>query len=87
MIKAVMHDENGRLVLLIGLSFNNLRRFMAEPGETFIMVKGTETGLDDAGCPMDVVIFSGRTEEEMGRIFADKIGPDTKMHIDPRLGS
>lgn len=80
MIKAMMTDEAGRKVLAIGLSFGNLAKFTAAPMDTFVKIDGKEMGL-----PVDVLIFSGETEQEMARYFADKIGPDTRVHIDPRL--
>ncbi|HSR77597.1 MAG TPA: hypothetical protein VLN57_13510 [Xanthobacteraceae bacterium] len=83
MMKALLTKPDGRTVLMIGLSFRNLDHFRAEPLDTFITIDGSDTG----GLPIDVVIFSGRTEEELAEAFADRIGPDTKLHIDPRLRS
>lgn len=80
MIKATMTDENGRTVLMVGLSFGNLAKLKADPMDSFIKIDGASMGL-----PIDVLLFSGRTEEEMGRFFADKIGLETRVHIDPRL--
>lgn len=80
MIKATMTDENGRTVLMVGLSFGNLAKFKAAPMDSFIKIDGAAMGL-----PIDVMLFSGRTETEMGRFFANKIGPETTVHIDPRL--
>jgi hypothetical protein len=82
MMKAIMTNQNGRAVLMIGLSFGNLAKFKAEPLDTFIQIDGAAMGL-----PIDVMLFSGETENEMGRFFADKIGPDTKVHIDPKLAT
>lgn len=33
----------------------------------------------------EVLIFYGRTEQDMGRDLAEFIGPETKVNIDPRL--
>lgn len=82
MIKATMTTPEGRTVLMIGLSFGNLAKFKASPLDTFIKIDGEAMGL-----PIDVMLFSGETENEMGRFFADKIGADTKVHIDPRLAT
>lgn len=80
MIKAVLRAPNGKPpLLLLGLSFDNLRRFLDEPGDTFIKIEGAETGL-----PVDVVIFSGETEADMETMMAGNIGPDTKVHVEPR---
>jgi hypothetical protein len=73
---------DGRRVLMVGLSFGNLRRFLAEPEDTFIKIEGKEIDL-----PFDVLIFSGETEAHMQRLVMNSIGPDTKVHIDPKLKS
>jgi hypothetical protein len=82
MIKATVTTQKGRTQLMVGLSFGNLDKFRAKPGDTFIKIDGEEMGL-----PIDVVIFSGETEAHMQAILAPAIGPDTKLHIDPKLKS
>ena len=72
MIKATAVGEDGRPVMVIGLSFGNLRKFLAEPGHTFIKIDGKAMDL-----PMDVIIFSGETEEKMASLVP--VGPDTKV--------
>lgn len=79
MIKAIAHDGTGKKILVIGLSFGNLDRFRAEPGDTFIRIRG-----DDVGLPVDVMIFSGETEAHCTEVLAGGIGPDTKVHVSPR---
>jgi hypothetical protein len=81
MIKATA-TIGDRTLMVIGLSFKNLEKFRAEPGDTFIRIDGKEMGL-----PIDVLIFSGETEAHMQTMMARAIGPDTKVHIDPRLKS
>ena len=83
MLKAVLTDANGRQVLMIGLSFGNLNKFYREPGDTFIRIDGKETG----DLPIDVIIFSGKTEADMAQAMKDRIGPNTIIHIDPSLKS
>jgi hypothetical protein len=79
MIKAIAHGANGRKILVLGLSFGDLRE---APGDTFIrVVDGKEMGLD-----MDVMIISGETEAHMAETLAG-IGPDTKVHVSPRSRS
>jgi hypothetical protein len=78
-IKAI-GTMNGREVLMVGLSFGNLDRFRAEPGDTFIKIDGRELGI-----ALDVLIFSGETEAHMAELM--KIGPQTLVHVDPRLKS
>ena len=82
MMKASVTLNDGRSLLMIGLSFKNLDKFRAEPGDTFIRIDGKEMEL-----PFDVVIFSGETEAHLAQLMAKSIGPDTKVVIDPRLKS
>jgi hypothetical protein len=83
MIKGIATVERtGAKVLMIGLSFGNLDKLRAEPGDTFIRIDGKEMGLE-----FDVLIFSGETEAHMHGLVAGSIGPDTKIHIDPKLKS
>jgi hypothetical protein len=81
MIKATA-TQGDRTLLMIGLSFGNLDKFRAAPGDTYIRIDGKEMGL-----PVDVLLFSGMTEQEMQAMMARFIGPDTKVHIDPKLKS
>ena len=81
MIKATA-TQGDRTVLMVGLSFGNLDKFRAEPGDTFIRIDGRAMGL-----PIDVLIFSGKTEADMQAMMAGGVGPDTKVHIDPKLKS
>jgi hypothetical protein len=71
---------DGQPTLLLGLSFKNLDKFRAEPGDTFIKIKGEEMNI-----PFDILIFSGETEAKMAEMV--RIGPDTIVHIDPKLKS
>jgi hypothetical protein len=82
MIKAYGTMPDGRKVLMIGLSFGNLDKFRAAPGDTYITIDGKQMGL-----PIDVLIFSGETEAHMQEMMAGTIGPMTKVHIDPKLKS
>jgi hypothetical protein len=81
MIKATA-TVNGRETLFIGLSFGNLARFRDFPGDTFIKIDGRDVGL-----PIDVLIYSGRTEAHCTELLEAGIGPYTKIHIDPKLKS
>jgi len=72
MIKAIAHGTDGRDILVIGLSFGNLSKFRAEPGDTYIRIDGAEMGL-----PMDVMIISGETEADMAETLKGGIGADT----------
>lgn len=50
---------------MLGLSFGNLDKFKAEPLDTHIHISAEETGLG-----IDVLIFSGETEEAMAQLIA-----------------
>jgi hypothetical protein len=82
MMKAVATGPDGRTIMMIGLSFGNLDRFRKAPGDSFIRVNGKEMGL-----PLDVLIFSGETEAACAETMREAIGPETRVHIDPRLKS
>jgi hypothetical protein len=82
MIKATMKQADGRTLMVVGLSFGNLDRFRAEPGDTFIRIDGREMNL-----PIDVLIFSGETEAHLAQMMEKSITPRTIVHIDPKLKS
>jgi hypothetical protein len=82
MIKATATLPDGRTLLMIGLSFGNLDKFRRDPGDTYIRIDGKEMGL-----PLDVLVFSGQTEAHMQTLVQGFIGPDTKVHVDPKLKS
>jgi hypothetical protein len=75
MIKATVVTQEGKLSLLvIGLSFGNLNKFLKQPGDTYIKINGKEINVD-----FDVLLFSGRTEAEMETMMKQFIGPNTKV--------
>jgi hypothetical protein len=76
MIKAMATDGTGKKVLVLGLSFANLDKFRAEPGDTYIRIIGRELGL-----PIDIMLISGETEAHLAETLAGGIGPDTKVHV------
>jgi predicted alpha/beta-fold hydrolase len=80
MINATATMPDGRTLLILGLSFGNLNKFLTEPGDTFIKVNGTLMDL-----PIDVLLFSGRNEAHLMELMKDTIGPNTKVHIDPKV--
>jgi hypothetical protein len=73
---------NGMPTIFIGLSFANLDRFRAQPGDTFIKINGKEMAL-----PHDILIFSGETEAHMYEMVKNSISENTIIHIDPKLKS
>ncbi len=60
MIKFTATSGDGRTILGMGLSHGNLDRL--KKGEP-IRFKGEDVGLDD----VDILIFSGKTEESMAK--------------------
>jgi hypothetical protein len=80
MIKASAKGPDGRTILVIGLSFGNLDKFRAEPGDTFIKIDGRELGMS-----ADVMIFSGKTEADCAGMIADLIEPQTTVTTSGRL--
>jgi hypothetical protein len=83
MIKAVAtNGKTGRAILVLGLSFGNLKKFRDEPRDTHIKIDGAAMGL-----PLDVMIFSAENDSALAAFMSEFIGPDTKLHIDPRLRS
>jgi hypothetical protein len=80
MLKAITVKPNGRTELLLGLSFENLDRLRAMPGDDYIRIPGQLLGL-----PIDIVIYSGRDEAHLTEIIAPFIDARTKVEIDPRL--
>ena len=77
-----MKGRDGRDLLAIGLSFGNLDKFRADPGDSYIKVDGREMGLS-----CDVIIFSGETEMALAELMKDLIGPETKVTVSDRLKS
>jgi hypothetical protein len=75
MIKATVLTQEGKLsLLMLGLSFGNLYKFLKQPGDTYIKINGKDIGID-----FDVLLFSGETEEKMAETMKQFIGPDTKV--------
>ena len=78
MIKTVVHTGIGRHTLVLGLSFRNLEKFKEAPGDTFIRIDGRELHL-----PIDVVIFSGETEDQLAELVRKMFGEPREI-IDKR---
>jgi len=66
---------DGRPVILLGLSFENLKRFTEAPADTFIQIHGRELGL-----PHDILIFSGETEDAMAKLVMRWMRPGRTTH-------
>jgi hypothetical protein len=74
-------DKNDKPVelMIIGLSHRNLDEL--RKGHP-IKCSGSDFGL---GGNIEVIIFSGDTEQSMALEFAELVGPETQVSIDPRL--
>lgn len=66
-------------LMLIGLSHKNLKEL--KKGRP-IKASSADFGLEG---DIEVIIFSGATEQSMMREVHELVGPETKVHIDPRL--
>jgi hypothetical protein len=73
MIKSTATGPDGRTTLIIGLSFDSLDRFRAQPRHSFIKIDGEQMGL-----PIDVMIYSGETKAQMAELL--RLEPDTKVN-------
>ena len=74
--------QNGKPTVFLGLSFGNLARFREQPGDTYIKIPAEQLGMSH-----DIVIFSGRTEEEMSDHFFKNLTPDAKVTISDKFKS
>jgi len=74
-------EENGetRRLVIFGLSHGNIGRLLnGDP----IKFRGETCGLPP---DVDVMIFVGENEREMAKEFAQFVGPETKVNVDPKL--
>lgn len=74
MIKAMANAPDGKKIFIIGLSFGDLNKFLAEPGDTFIRIDGNQVKL-----PVDILIYSGETEEKCVEYISDAIDKFTNI--------
>jgi hypothetical protein len=83
MLKMFAKGERARgkpvRLIIFGLSHKNLDEL--RKGRP-IKFNGAAAGLED---DIEFMIFAGETEQSMQREFHELIGPETKVHIDPRL--
>jgi hypothetical protein len=76
-------EKNGQpiRIVVLGLSHGNLEEL--KKGRP-IKFSGKDVGFKSK-IELEFLIFSGETERAMMREFSQFIGPETKVHIDPRL--
>jgi hypothetical protein len=70
----------GRPTYIIGLSWGNLDKFRTAPGDSYIQIPAEESGL-----PVDILLFSDRTEADLVRMIEDGVGADTEVITSDRL--
>jgi hypothetical protein len=78
-LKFVATRPDGRPLIGLGLSRANTERLLA--GQP-IAVELRELNLPWDG---SIVLLAGETEESLGRDLRSLIGPETEVHVDPRL--
>lgn len=78
MFKATADGKEGPIAIL-GLSAENVKRL--KKGQPIYVRQDGEIGLNKG-----LVIFYGESGHQMMNEIRPLIGPDTKAHIDPRLG-
>lgn len=78
MIRITADGKDGPLVIL-GLSKENIRRL--QQGKPISVPAGGDLGLNK-----QIVIFTGDSEQAMLNDLRPLIGPESRVHVDPRLG-
>ena len=75
--QALVSGDDGRKMLVLGLSKINIQRLQA----------GKPIVVDDLieQIDMEILIFTGDTEQSMARDMEEFVGPKTQVRIDPRL--
>jgi hypothetical protein len=81
MIKATAQGKDGRTIMVLGLSFANLDRLRANPGDDYMKVKGADVGLPE----VDIVLFAGETEAHLAETLRSLISAQTKVTTSDRL--
>lgn len=82
MVKFTATWKNGRTLLGLGLSHNNLDKLRSDGTNGFINIDGEQMGL-----PFDVIITAAATEQILAEHFAEFVGPDTEVLISDKLKS
>lgn len=77
MIKFTYTKGSGALCYGFGISEENVKRL--KKGQPIYI------DLSQIGGTGEVMIFYGKTEQDMARDLAEFIGPDTVTHIDPKV--
>lgn len=70
--------SDGRELLILGLSHENLTRLKSEKPIAF---RGDTVGLPG----IEILIFAGETEQSMARDMAEFVGPNTRVSISKRV--
>lgn len=80
MIRASAKGRDGKPLLILGLTDQNIERLKA--GQPVHVAAGS---VED-GVQVSVVILHGPTEHHLMNTLRGFIGLDTRMRLDPRLG-
>lgn len=81
MIQFTYDNGEGRQNLGLGISRENVNRLI-EGKPIRLNLAALAKGLTISG---EITIYFAETERELTQAVAEFIGPDTKVHIDPRL--
>ena len=81
MMKAVMQRSDGTKVILLALTFANLKRLRRDGLEGYIEIDGAALGVPG----IEIVITAGKDEATLFRTVRDFITPETKLHIAPHV--
>jgi hypothetical protein len=77
--KGEREDGSPITLIVFGLSDRNLD--LLRDGRP-IKFSGSDVGISDE---FEFIIFAGKDEREMQSDFAQFVGPNTELHIDPRF--
>lgn len=80
MVLAIAEGEDGRTILVIGLSHGNLARLRADGLNGHIRIDGKSKNL-----PIDIMISAAETEFDIARSLQAFVTADTKVFVDPKL--
>jgi hypothetical protein len=74
-------DGKSMRLIILGLSHRNLDELYKKKGRP-IKIIGSDVGLED---DVEIFIIGGKDERTMQHDFMEFVGPETEVHIDPKL--
>lgn len=81
MLKALAQLENGRFVILLGITDRNIRLLKQDKPISF---ETFDMGLPPGGGVEGITLFYGKDELDLSRIIKGLVGPETKTYALPR---